>query len=68
MLSSFFVSDFFPSLSWIDKLIGLTDRVEKNFKDLDEFYDELIDEHHNPNRPKLMEGDILDLVLRRKNN
>ncbi|KAG5575289.1 hypothetical protein H5410_055423 [Solanum commersonii] len=57
MLASFFVSDFFPSLSWIDKLTGLTDRLEKNFKDLNEFYEELIEQHHNPNRPKSVEGD-----------
>ncbi|KAK6775378.1 hypothetical protein RDI58_026379 [Solanum bulbocastanum] len=66
MLASFFVSDFFPSLSWIDKLTGLTDKLEKNFKDLDDFYEELIEQHHNPNRPKSMEGDIIDLLLQLK--
>ncbi|KAH0777698.1 hypothetical protein KY290_009109 [Solanum tuberosum] len=66
MLASFFVSDFFPSLSWIDKLTGLTDRLEKNFKDLDDFYEELIEQHYNPNRPKSMEGDIIDLLLQLK--
>ncbi|KAK4708066.1 hypothetical protein R3W88_028991 [Solanum pinnatisectum] len=66
MLASFFVSDFFPSLNWIDKLTGLTDRLEKSFKDLDEFYEELIEQHHNPNRPKSMEGDIIDLLLQLK--
>ncbi|XP_055813952.1 5-OH-xanthotoxin synthase-like [Solanum dulcamara] len=65
-LSSFFVSDFFPYLRWIDKFTGLTDRLEKNFKDLDEFYEELIEQHLNPNRPKSMEGDILDLLLQLK--
>ncbi|CAN4090823.1 unnamed protein product [Withania somnifera] len=63
ILASFFVSDFFPSLGWIDKLTGLTNRLEKNFKDLDEFYEELIEQHHNPNRPKSMEGDIIDILL-----
>ncbi|KAJ8530781.1 hypothetical protein K7X08_023662 [Anisodus acutangulus] len=66
MMASFFVSDFFPSLSWIDKLTGLTNRLERNFKDLDEFYEELIEQHHNPNRPKSMEGDIVDLLLQLK--
>ncbi|PHT85238.1 hypothetical protein T459_07344 [Capsicum annuum] len=63
MTTSFFVSDCLPLLSWIDKLTGLTDRLDKIFKDLDEFYEELIEKHHNPNRPKSMEGDILDLLL-----
>ncbi|XP_047260043.1 5-OH-xanthotoxin synthase-like, partial [Capsicum annuum] len=63
MTTSFFVSDCLPLLSWIDKLTGLTNRLDKIFKDLDEFYEELIEKHHNPNRPKSMEGDILDLLL-----
>ncbi|PHU21325.1 hypothetical protein BC332_06432 [Capsicum chinense] len=63
MMASFFVSDFFPSLSWIDKFTGLTDRLERNFKDLDEFYEDLIEQHKKPNRPKSMEGDIVDLLL-----
>ncbi|KAL3353581.1 hypothetical protein AABB24_018351 [Solanum stoloniferum] len=66
MLASFFVSDFFPSLNWIDKLTGQTNRLEKSFKDLDEFYEELIEQHHNSNRPKSMEGDIIDLLLQLK--
>uniref|UniRef100_M1A611 Cytochrome P450 n=1 Tax=Solanum tuberosum TaxID=4113 RepID=M1A611_SOLTU len=66
MLASFFVYDFFSSLNWIDKLTGQTDRLEKSFKDLDEFYEELIEQHHNPNRPKSMEGDIIDLLLQLK--
>ncbi|KAH0651158.1 hypothetical protein KY285_031275 [Solanum tuberosum] len=66
LLGSFFVSDFFPSLNWIDKLTGLKNRLDKNFKDLDEFYKELIEQHLNPDRPKSMEGDILDLLLQLK--
>ncbi|XP_075085352.1 6,7,8-trihydroxycoumarin synthase [Nicotiana tabacum] len=66
MMASFSVSDFFPSLSWIDKLSGFTDRLERNFKDLDNFYEELIEQHLNPNRPKYMEGDIVDLLLQLK--
>ncbi|WMV48418.1 hypothetical protein MTR67_041803 [Solanum verrucosum] len=66
MMASFFVSDVFPFLGWIDKLTGLTDRLEKNIKELDEFYEELIEQHQNPNRPKSMEGDIVDLLLQLK--
>nr|ABC69408.1 CYP71AT2v1 [Nicotiana tabacum] len=66
MMASFFVSDFFPFLSWIDKLSGLTYRLERNFKDLDNFYEELIEQHQNPNKPKYMEGDIVDLLLQLK--
>ncbi|XP_049344416.1 5-OH-xanthotoxin synthase-like [Solanum verrucosum] len=66
MLAGFFVSDFFPLLGWIDKLSGKINRLEKNFKELDEFNEELIEQHLNPNRPKSMEGDIIDLLLQLK--
>ncbi|MCD7472190.1 hypothetical protein HAX54_013198 [Datura stramonium] len=66
MFAGPFVSDYFPLLGWIDKLSGKINRLEKNFKDLDEFYEGLIEQHLNPNRPKSMEGDIIDLLLQLK--
>ncbi|KAF3642172.1 putative cytochrome 83B1-like [Capsicum annuum] len=63
MLAGFFFSDYFPLFGWLDKLFGNISRLEKNFMDLDEFYEELIEKHLNPNRPKSMEGDIIDLLL-----
>ncbi|XVF82317.1 hypothetical protein PTKIN_Ptkin16aG0036800 [Pterospermum kingtungense] len=42
---------------------GLLGRLEKNFKDFDIFYLELIDEHLDPNRPKPEQEDILDVLL-----
>ncbi|PHT39348.1 Cytochrome [Capsicum baccatum] len=66
ILAGFFVSDYFPLLGWIDKLSGRISRLENNFKDLDEFYEGLIEQHLNSNRPKSMEGDIVDLLLKLK--
>ncbi|WMV48399.1 hypothetical protein MTR67_041784 [Solanum verrucosum] len=66
MLAGFFVSDYFPLFGWIDKLSGKINKLEKNFKDLDEFYEGLIEQHLNPNKPKSMEGDIIDLLLQLK--
>ncbi|XP_060205149.1 6,7,8-trihydroxycoumarin synthase-like [Lycium barbarum] len=66
MMAGFFVSDYFPFSSWFDKLSGNITKLEKNFKELDEFYEELIEQHLDPNRPKSMEGDILDLLLQLK--
>ncbi|XP_009622691.2 cytochrome P450 83B1-like, partial [Nicotiana tomentosiformis] len=63
MMAGFFVSDYFPFLRWLDKLSGSITRLEKNFKELDEFYEELIEQHLNPKKPQSMEGDILDLLL-----
>ncbi|XP_009601421.1 6,7,8-trihydroxycoumarin synthase-like isoform X1 [Nicotiana tomentosiformis] len=66
LLAGFFFSDYFPFLFWFDKISGKINRLEKNFKYLDEFYEGLIEQHLNPNRPKSMEGDILDLLLQLK--
>ncbi|EOY19785.1 Cytochrome P450, putative [Theobroma cacao] len=63
MLGSFFVSDFLPFMSWVDRLSGLLDRLEKNFKDFDRFYQELINEHLDPNRSKPKQEDIIDVLL-----
>ncbi|KAH6809291.1 hypothetical protein C2S51_027074 [Perilla frutescens var. frutescens] len=70
-LAALFVSDFFPSLSWVDKLTGLTDRLDKTFWDLDSFYQELIDEHLDPTREEKMqeeEEDIIDILIKLKEN
>ncbi|KAM3327157.1 hypothetical protein P3S67_002283 [Capsicum chacoense] len=63
MSAGFFFSDYFPLCGWLDKLFGNISKLEKNFKDLDEFYEELIEQHLNPNRPNSMEGDIIDILL-----
>ncbi|KAL0337144.1 UNVERIFIED_CONTAM: cytochrome [Sesamum calycinum] len=66
MQGGFFLSDYIPSLSWVDKLTGMISRLEKICKDLDEFYQELIDDHLDPNRPKPANPDILDLLIQLK--
>ncbi|XVF00250.1 hypothetical protein REPUB_Repub03eG0268800 [Reevesia pubescens] len=63
MFGIFFVSDYIPFTGWVDRLSGLLGRLEKNFKDFDSFYQELIDEHLDPNRPKPEREDILDVLL-----
>ncbi|XP_073049379.1 strychnine-11-hydroxylase-like [Primulina eburnea] len=68
MLAGFFVGDYFPSLSWIDKLSGMDSKLNKVFRDLDMFIQELINDHLDPKRPESMNGDILDLLLRLKHD
>ncbi|TXG52107.1 hypothetical protein EZV62_021276 [Acer yangbiense] len=63
MFTSFFFSDHFPFMGWIDRFTGLISRLEKNFKNFDTFYQELIDEHLDANRPKTEHEDILDVLL-----
>ncbi|KAK4478889.1 hypothetical protein RD792_014395 [Penstemon davidsonii] len=52
MEGGFFVSDYLPLFCWVGKLSGMMSRLDKSFKELDEFYQELIDEHLDLNSPK----------------
>ncbi|KAL2932910.1 Cytochrome P450 71A9 [Bienertia sinuspersici] len=46
LLGEFNVADFYPWFGWVmNKVNGLDARLEKNFKELDELYDEVIQEH-----------------------
>ncbi|PIN04154.1 Cytochrome P450 CYP2 subfamily [Handroanthus impetiginosus] len=68
LMATVFVSDYFPKFSWVDKLTGLINRLNKTFKDLDLLYQEFIDEHLDPKRLERMEenDDILDILIRLK--
>ncbi|CAI9087495.1 OLC1v1021573C1 [Oldenlandia corymbosa var. corymbosa] len=66
MIGGFFVSDYIPCLSWMDRVSGMVGRLEKNFNELDLFFRELIDEHLSPNRPDSMKDDLLDLLIQLK--
>ncbi|KAJ4721533.1 putative Cytochrome P450 [Melia azedarach] len=64
MLGSFFFADYFPFLGWVDKLTGMSSRLEKNFKDCDAFYQEIIDDHLDPKRSTAdQQEDIIDVLL-----
>ncbi|XP_057977211.1 cytochrome P450 71A1-like [Malania oleifera] len=65
MMASFFVSDYFPVVGWwVDRASGLFGRLEKNWRELDLFYQKVIEEHLDPERPKPQEEDITDVLLR----
>ncbi|KAH6794763.1 hypothetical protein C2S52_005240 [Perilla frutescens var. hirtella] len=65
---AFYMSDYFPALSWVDKLTGLINKVDTTCKKLDLFYQELIDEHLDASRVQTMdkEDDILDILIKLK--
>ncbi|KAJ4851425.1 hypothetical protein Tsubulata_029277 [Turnera subulata] len=63
MLGALFLSDYFPYMGWVDKITGKISRLEKNFKEMDVFYQEIIDEHLDPKRPKPTQEDLLDVLL-----
>ncbi|KAJ0923804.1 putative cytochrome P450 [Helianthus annuus] len=47
VLGRFCFASVFPSLAWMDRFTGLEREIEKLAKDIDEFYDVVIDEHVN---------------------
>ncbi|KAL2470882.1 Cytochrome [Abeliophyllum distichum] len=64
MLGSFWAADFFPNFGWIlDVITGLRRRLEKCFQDFDAFFEGLIDEHLDPDRPRPEHEDIIDVLL-----
>ncbi|KAF7844855.1 cytochrome P450 83B1-like [Senna tora] len=71
LMASFFVSDFIPFFGWIDKLSGLYSRLDKTFKELDSFFEEILNEHLHPNTQKSFdhheEEDFIDVLLHLKN-
>lgn len=64
MLGTLFISDFLPLFGWVDKISGLSVRLEKVFKEMDAFYQEIIDDHLDPKRGKSDQEDITDVLLR----
>ncbi|KAI5596792.1 hypothetical protein BDE02_02G024800 [Populus trichocarpa] len=63
LFTMFYLSDYFPYMGWVDRLTGLAHRLEKNFREFDVFYQEIIDEHLDPERPKPDHEDILDVLI-----
>ncbi|KAJ1401789.1 Cytochrome P450 superfamily [Sesbania bispinosa] len=67
MMTAFFVSDYIPFMGWIDKLTGLHARLERNFKELDKFYQDVIDEHMDPNYGNQTDEEVIvDVLLQLK--
>ncbi|GJN13281.1 hypothetical protein PR202_ga31634 [Eleusine coracana subsp. coracana] len=66
LLGAFFVADYVPWLGWLDALRGVRMRLEKNFHDLDAFYERVIEEHINKRGEisnKKEEEDLVDVLL-----
>lgn len=66
VMAAFYFSDHFPLISWVDKLAGKCARLDKHFKEMDFFYQKLVDEHLDPNRPTSTQEDVIDVLLQLK--
>lgn len=65
LTTSFFVSDYFPGLSLVDKMSGRVNSVDAVCKVMDSFYQELIDEHLESRRME-EEEDMLAVLIKLK--
>ncbi|KAI5386570.1 hypothetical protein KIW84_072920 [Lathyrus oleraceus] len=45
LLGTFFIGDYIPWLNWLGKVNGFYSKAEKVAKHLDEFFEEVIEEH-----------------------
>ncbi|XP_052181443.1 6,7,8-trihydroxycoumarin synthase-like isoform X2 [Diospyros lotus] len=69
MLGGFFFSDYLPCMSWVDKLTGQSIRLERTFKALDGFSQQVIDEHLIDKKSGKIGGeDIIDVLLQLKDD
>ncbi|KAI9118249.1 hypothetical protein K1719_010581 [Acacia pycnantha] len=67
LLTEFYFSDYIPCLGWIDRIRGLYSRLDKTFKQLDMFYQQVIDDHTNPKNPT-DKKDVIDIFLQIMND
>ncbi|XP_077238980.1 cytochrome P450 71B35-like [Tasmannia lanceolata] len=64
LLTGFMVADFLPWMWWIDVVTGQQAKIEKNFMDLDTFFEQAIEEHLDHKRERLDQEDLIDVLLR----
>ncbi|KAL8103211.1 hypothetical protein AgCh_027667 [Apium graveolens] len=63
-----FMSDYFPVFGWIDKLSGMNAKLDRTFKELEAFYQQLIDEHLQRDRSESQTEDLIDVMLKNKDS
>ncbi|KAI0504312.1 hypothetical protein KFK09_015264 [Dendrobium nobile] len=69
LVAGFCAADFFPGWDWIDGIIGQRDKVEKNFGELNRFYERVIEEHLKTGKETETDDafdkeDLVDVLLR----
>ncbi|OMO72721.1 Cytochrome P450 [Corchorus olitorius] len=64
LLGGFSAEDFFPSMEFLHSFTGMKSRLLDTFQRFDRFFDQVIDEHLNPDRQKEKRSkDLLDYLL-----
>ncbi|KAM0947322.1 putative costunolide synthase [Dioscorea sansibarensis] len=63
LFSRFNLEDFFPSLGWLNSLLGLDERANRNFIKWDRVLSQMIMEHENKSDGNLKDDDFVDVLL-----
>ncbi|GAB4837175.1 hypothetical protein Ancab_002086 [Ancistrocladus abbreviatus] len=62
-LDGFGISEYFPSMQFIHTLTGYKSRLQKLSRRFDNFFNEIIEEHLDPQKIEKREKDLLDVLL-----
>lgn len=64
VLEAFSAEDFFPLVGWtIDAMSGLVAKSKSCFRNLDTYFQMVIDDHLDPTRPKPEREDLVDILI-----
>lgn len=67
--TGFNIADFYPSIKWLQRITGLTSKLEKLHHEVDRLLDEIIDDHIDvDNNTTIMHEDLVDVLLRVQND
>lgn len=66
MQAGFFFTDYLPLFGWVDRVSGMIARLDRVCKDFDDFFKMIIDEHLDASKPKSKNPNILDLLMKLK--
>ncbi|KAJ4975835.1 hypothetical protein NE237_000941 [Protea cynaroides] len=59
LIGVFNIGDFIPWLAWVNYVVGLEQRVGKNFQEIDSFLDKVIEDHiHGKRRKDTSDNDV----------
>ncbi|KAI3970968.1 hypothetical protein MKX01_024615, partial [Papaver californicum] len=65
LVAGFSTADYFPWMSWIRIFDGLDTRLEKNYKQFNQFFDKVIEAHINTRKSRNpVVEDFVDVPLR----
>ena len=62
LLGGFSIGDFFPSMEFLHKFTGMESRLKDTFRRFDQLFDEILEEHRNPENRK-DHKDLVDVLL-----